>query len=32
MELMRILETPAVVRVILALSLAMMLAIVLGLV
>lgn len=32
MELMRILETPAVVRVILALSLAMMLAILLGLV
>ncbi len=32
MELMRILETPAAVRVILALSLAMMLAIVLGLV
>ena len=32
MELMRILETPAVVRVILALSLEMMLAIVLGLV
>ncbi|SIQ25374.1 hypothetical protein SAMN05880592_102166 [Bosea sp. TND4EK4] len=32
MELMRILETPGVVRVVLALSLAMMMAIVIGLI
>lgn len=31
MELLRILETPAVIRVVLGLSLAMMLAVVLGL-